>query len=233
MRSKEPVPDRNYGGDHPEQEPLGRVPHPTHEQSSRPTLTIAEAARLCGVSASTIRRYLAAGRFPGARQQSSPIPGQRGLWRIPTQDLLEAGLRPPQARTPGREEDDRPSRQTVGQPVDDRVRELEHALELERTRRRAAEDLAAERAHTIQTLETALRALQAHHAAPASNQDRAAPSPASPSDATYPAGPAPQPGMLPMVPKRRPAKRELSQEEKAAIIGRALSRQRPPKRRWL
>jgi hypothetical protein len=39
--------------------------------------------------------------------------------------------------------------------------------------------------------------------------------------------------MLPMVPKRRPGKRELSQEEKAAIIGRALTRQRPPKRRWL
>jgi hypothetical protein len=38
--------------------------------------------------------------------------------------------------------------------------------------------------------------------------------------------------MLPMVPKRRLAKRELSQEEKAAIIGRALSRQRPSKRRW-
>jgi hypothetical protein len=38
--------------------------------------------------------------------------------------------------------------------------------------------------------------------------------------------------MLPMVPKRRPAKRELSQEEKAAIIGQALNRQRPPKRRW-
>jgi hypothetical protein len=39
--------------------------------------------------------------------------------------------------------------------------------------------------------------------------------------------------MLPMVPRRRPAKRELSQEEKAAIIGRALSRQQPPKRRGL
>jgi Helix-turn-helix domain len=234
MRSKEPVPDRDYGGDHPEQEPPGQLPDPEHDLWSRPSLTIAEAARLGGVSASTIRRHLAAGRFPTAHQQPSPITGQRGLWRIPTQDLLAAGLRPGQARTPDREEHDRPSRQTVGQPVDDRVRELEHALELERTRRRAAEDLAAERAHTIQTLETALRALQAHHAAPASNQDqdRAAPSPASPSDATYPAGPAPQPGMLPMVPKRRPAKRELSQEEKAAIIGRALSRQRPPKRRW-
>jgi hypothetical protein len=233
MRSKEPVPDRNYGGDHPEQELPGQHPDSKQDLWSRPSLTIAEAARLCGVLASTIRRYLAAGRFPTAHQQPRPIPGQRGLWRIPTHDLLAAGLRPRQARTPNPEqEDDRPSRQTVGRPGDDRVRELEQALELERTRRRAAEDLAAERAHTIQTLEGALAALQAHRAAPAPNPDRAAPSPAPPSDATYTAGPTPQPGMLPMVPKRRPAKRELSQEEKAAIIRRALSGQRPPKRRW-
>jgi excisionase family DNA binding protein len=197
-----------------------------------PSLTIAEAARLCGVSASTIRRYLAAGRLPTAHQQPSPIPGQRGLWRIPTQDLLTAGLRPRQARTPDREQkDEPPSRRTAGQPGDVRVGELEHALELERTRRRAAEDLAAERAHTIQTLESALRALQAQHAAPAPNPDRAASFRAPPSGATSTAGPARQPGLLPMVPKRRPAKRQLSQEEKAAIIGRALSRQRPPKRR--
>jgi hypothetical protein len=233
MRSKEAVPDWNNGGDHPEQEPPGQPPDSKQDLWSRPNLTIAEAARLCGVSASTIRRHLAAGRFPTAHQQPSPIPGQRGLWRIPTRDLLAAGLRPRQARTPDPgQEDDRPSRQTVGQPGADRVRELEHALELERTRRRAAEDLAAERAHTIQTLERALAALQAHRAAPAPNQDRAALSPASPSDAAYTAGPAPQPGMLPMVPKRRPTKRQLSQEEKAAIIGRAISRQRPPKRRW-
>jgi hypothetical protein len=91
-------------------------------------------------------------------------------------------------------------------------------LELERTRRRAAEDLGAERAHTIQTLERALRALQAHHTAPTPNSDRAALLPALPSDATY-GRPAPQSGMLPMVPKRRRAKRELSQEEKAASLG--------------
>jgi hypothetical protein len=182
------------------------------------------------VSASTIRRYLAAGRFPTAHQQPSPISGQRGLWRIPTQDLLAAGLRPGQARLPDQELKNEP---WSGQPVADRVRQLEHALELERTRRQAAEDLAAERAHTIQTLEGALRALQAQHATPAPNPGRAAPFPAPPSGATYPARPAPQPGMLPTVPRRRPAKRELSQEEKAAIIGRALTRQQPPKRRWL
>jgi hypothetical protein len=234
MRNREPAPGHSHRGDPSEQEPLGQRSDSEHDLWVGPSLTIAEAARLCGVSASTIRRYLAAGRFPTAHQQPSPIRGQRGLWRIPTQDLLAAGLRPDQARSPDQAQKTEPtSRPTAGQPVDDRVRELEHALELERTRRRAAEDLATERAHTIQTLETALRALQAHHPARAPNPDRAAPSSAPPSDVTYGAGPGPQPGMLPMVPKRRLAKRELSQEEKAAIIGRALSRQRPPKRRWL
>jgi Helix-turn-helix domain len=203
-----------------------------HELWSRPSLTIAEAARLGGVSVSTIRRYLAAGRFPAAQQQPSPVPGQRGPWRIPTQDLLAAGLRPRQARTPDHDTSDEPStRRTAGEPVDDRVRALEHALELERTRRRTAEDLAAERARAIQTLESALAALLAQRAAPAPTTTTTSSEP--PSDATDTAGPALRPGMLPMVPKRRPAKRELSQEEKAAIIGRALTRQRPPKRRWL
>jgi hypothetical protein len=234
MRTREPVPDRSGDSDHPEQQPLGRLPDSEQDLWAGPSLTITEAAQMCGVSASTIRRHLAAGRFPTAQQQASAVPGQRGLWRIPTQDLLAAGLRPRQAPVPDQAQKHQPSsRSTAGQPDDDRARELQHALELERTRRRAAEDLAAERAHTIQTLERALRALQAHHPAPSPNPDRPAPSPGPPSHATSTAGPAPQPGMLPLVPKRRLAKRELSQEEKAAIIGRALSRQRPPKRRWL
>ena len=234
MRNREPAPDHSHRDDPPEPEPLGQLPDSEHDLWSRPSLTIAEASRTCGVSASTIRRYLAAGRVPGAQQPPSPIPSQRGLWRIPTQDLLAAGLRPGRAHGPDQEQKNEPtSRRRGGQPADDRVRELEHALELERTRRRAAEDLAAERAHTIQSLEGALRALQAQHAGPVPNSDRPAPFPAPPSEATYTAGPAPQPGMLPMVPKRRPAKRELSQQEKAAIIGRVLSGQRLPKRRWL
>jgi hypothetical protein len=233
MRTREPTPDHSHSDHHPEQEPLGQLPDLKHDLWTGPSLTIAEAAGLCRVSVSTIRRYLAAGRFPTAHQQPSPLPGQRGRWRIPTQDLLAAGLRPRQAHLPDQQQRNEPSNhRTAGRPGADRVRELEHALELERTRRRAAEDLAAERAHTIRTLEGALRALQAHHPAPAPNPDRAPPSPASPSEATHTAGPALRPGMLPMVPKRRPAKRDLSQEEKAAIIGRALTGQRPPKRRW-
>jgi hypothetical protein len=107
-----------------------------------------------------------------------------------------------------------------------------HALELERTRRQAAEVLAAERARTIVTLEAALRALE--HRRP----DRAADQPATATAASLPSGtgqapqPAPQPGLLQMVPRPRRPKGELSQKERAAIIGRALSRERPPKRRW-
>ena len=58
MRNREPVPDRRDGGDHPEHKPLGQLLDSEHELWSRPSLTIAEAARTCGVSASTIRRYL-------------------------------------------------------------------------------------------------------------------------------------------------------------------------------
>ena len=75
MRTREPVPDRSYGDDYPEQVPLGQLPGLERGLGSRPSLTIAEAARLCGVSVSTIRCYLAAGRFPTAHQQPSPIPG--------------------------------------------------------------------------------------------------------------------------------------------------------------
>jgi helix-turn-helix protein len=100
MRTREPTPDHSHSDHHPEQEPLGQLPDSKHDLWTGPSLTIAEAARLCGVSASTIRRHLAAGRFPTAHQQPSPIPGQRGLWRIPAQDLLAAGLRARQARLP-------------------------------------------------------------------------------------------------------------------------------------
>jgi hypothetical protein len=119
---------RSYGDDYPEQVPLGQLPDSEQDQWSQPSLTIAEAARLCEVSASTIRRYLAAGRFPSARQQPTPTPGQRGAWRIPTQELLAAGLRPRQARLPDQAQKAEPSsRPTAGPPGADRVRELEHA----------------------------------------------------------------------------------------------------------
>jgi transposase len=213
---------QHQGGDHPEQQP---------------TVTIAEAAQVCGLSTSTIRRYLRDGRFPGARQAPSPVPGQPRQWRIPTRDIVQAGLDRQQPTPSGRAEE-RPS---AGDPPDavadrDRVQALVHALELERTRRQAAEVLAAERARTILTLEAALRALEHRRPEPAADQTEPAAAASLPSGTSTGTGlapkPAPQPGLLQMVPKPRRPKGELSQEERAAIIGRALSRERPPKRRW-
>jgi hypothetical protein len=81
---------------------------------------------------------------------------------------------------------------------------LEHALELERTRRQAAEALDAERARTIVTLETALRALEHRRPEPAADQTATATSASSPSAAgTGPASrPAAPRGILQMVPGR-------------------------------
>jgi excisionase family DNA binding protein len=215
MRNEEPAAQPHRGADHPE--------HP-------PTLTVAEAARVCGVSTSTIRRYLRAGRFPSARQAPSPAPGQPGQWRIPTQDLLGAGLdrgRP----TPLGQLDDH---QATGEPADvgERVQALERALELERARRKAAELLAAERARTISALEAALGALEHRRAEPAAHQPATVTAAPSSSGAGQSTARGPQPRILRMVPRPERPKHDLSQEEKAAIIGRALNREHPPKRRW-
>jgi excisionase family DNA binding protein len=211
---------QQQGGDHPQQQQ---------------TLTVAEAAQLCGLSTSTIRRYLRDGRFPGARQDPSSVPGQPGQWRIPTEDVLEAGLARQQP-TPSAQAERHPP---TGEPADawadrDRVQALEHALELERTRRQAAEVLAAERARTILTLETALRALKDRRPGPTTDQAATATAASSRSGANpgQAPGSASPSGFLQLVPRPRRPRGELSQEERAAIIGRALSRQRPPKRRW-
>jgi excisionase family DNA binding protein len=158
MRNEELAAGQHRGGDHPEQPP---------------TLTVAEAAQACGVSTSTIRRYLRAGRFPSARQEPSPLPGQPGQWRIPTEDVLGAGLDRHRPTPSGHAQE----RQATGEPAGawaarDRVHALEQALELERTRRQAAEVLAAERARTILALETALRALEHRRPEPAAESPR-------------------------------------------------------------
>jgi excisionase family DNA binding protein len=226
MRNEDAT-SQHRGGDHP------RPPQ---------TLTVAEAAQLCGVSTSTIRRYLRDGRFPGAHQDPSPVPGQPGHWRIPTGDLLEAGLDRRQPTPSAQAAQHPPTGKPAGAWVDrDRVQALERALELERTRlelertrRQAAEVLAAERARTILTLEAALRALEDRRPEPAADQAATATAASSRSGAStkQAPGPARPPGILQLVPRPRRPRGELSQEERAAIIGRALSGQRPPKRRW-
>jgi hypothetical protein len=210
---------QHRGGDRPQQQPQ--------------TLTVAEAAQVYGVSTSTIRRYLRGGRFPGARQDPSPVPGQPAPWRIPTDDLVQAGLDRRQA-TPSRHAGQHqvPADRAATSTDSDRVQALERALELERARREAAEALAAERARTIMTLETALRAVEHRRLGQAADQAATTTAASSWSGGGQATATARPPGLLQMVPRPRRSKGELSPEERAAIIGRALNRERPPKRRW-
>jgi excisionase family DNA binding protein len=210
----------------------GQHPGDDHREQ-RPSLTIAEAAKACGVSASTIRRYLHAGRFPSARREPSPVPGQSWQWRIPPEELPAAGLdrrrRPPSDH--GQEQQSR-GEPAGGRPAKDRTRVLEDALELERIRRQAAEALVAEQARTIARLKMALRAFEQRRPEPVPDRPVTATSAASPADVEQTPESAPRPDSLRMLPTPRRARGELSQEERAAIIGRALSGERPAKRRW-
>jgi excisionase family DNA binding protein len=58
-----------------------------HEQDEPAQLvTLSEAAGLCGVSRSTVRRLLDRGELEGAVQD------ERGVWRVPVSALTSAGL---------------------------------------------------------------------------------------------------------------------------------------------
>jgi hypothetical protein len=59
----------------------------------RPLLTVGETVAAIGKSRRTIGRLIAAGRFPGAVQVAAPDSPTGLAWRIPIDDLLDAGYR--------------------------------------------------------------------------------------------------------------------------------------------
>ena len=125
---------------------------------SRPSWTIMEAAERCGVSKSTVRRYREADRFPNAWKD------QAGAWKIPLEDLLAVGWSPigPALSTPT---------EPVQESANERIAELERALELERVKREAAERIATQTQANLADLRTALKMLEgsslsAHERAP-------------------------------------------------------------------
>jgi hypothetical protein len=61
-------------------------------ESFSAALTITAAAELTGVDRRAIRRHLDAGLFPHAGRQAGPSGTGRGPWRIPLEDLRDAGL---------------------------------------------------------------------------------------------------------------------------------------------
>jgi Helix-turn-helix domain len=60
----------------------------TSDHAQRPSYTITDAAKLTGVSRSTIRRRREGGKFPNAFRN------REGEWLVPLTDLLAIGLRP-------------------------------------------------------------------------------------------------------------------------------------------
>lgn len=116
------------------------------------TFSISDAARVCGVSRSAIRRLLDAGTLPGAyREAVEGSAPNANPWRVPIADLLAAGLVPNRPA-------DNPGASVDGSEPE--VVRLRHELEIERSRRIAAENIAAERDRVIVAGERALAGLE-------------------------------------------------------------------------
>ena len=141
----------------------------TDQNPLRPRWSLSEAAKRCGTSRASIQRALTAGRIPGA------VRDDQGWWQLPLDGLLAAGFvpdrpAPPDAAptVPAREPARTPPAEEPG--TAQRLVELQIELEreraradLERARREAAEQLAAERAARVADLRDALRMLEAGH----------------------------------------------------------------------
>jgi predicted DNA-binding transcriptional regulator AlpA len=127
---------------------------------ARPAWTLTEAVQHTGASRSTLRRYLAAGKFPNAYKDTS------NAWRFPLEDLLAAGLSPSE---PARERAlSASSEQRLSKPPEqaitasnEQLNKLEQALREERTRADNAERLAASYLANVEDLRRALLMLEA------------------------------------------------------------------------
>jgi hypothetical protein len=125
-----------------------------------PVMGLAEAARVCGVSVSTIRRRRAELEKLGAAQTA-------GGWQIPVTALIAAGLMERTTAPPETPSVDTPGtpRDTPLLPINETLRQELEALrsQLVEAERRAAvaEAVAVERERIIEVQQTSLRMLEA------------------------------------------------------------------------
>ena len=129
----------------------------TTPQAGGPTLGLAEAAKACGVSVSTLRRKRAELEAHGAAQTAKG-------WHIPVTALIALGLmgRTTDAHHEARQ--DSPLTPTMTPPDDALIAQLDAlrtALADAERRAAVAEAVATERERTIQTQAMALRMLEA------------------------------------------------------------------------
>jgi hypothetical protein len=122
-----------------------------------PTLGLAEAAKACGVSVSTLRRKRPELAANGAAQTANG-------WRIPVTALIALGLMDRTTDARHESQHDSPMTPTTTAPVDALTAQLDAlrtALADAERRAAVAEAVAAERERTIQTQAMALRMLEA------------------------------------------------------------------------
>lgn len=124
--------------------------------SGGPVLGLAAAAKVCGVSVSTLRRKRRDLEELGAVATSSG-------WRIPITALIGTGLMPPTTPPPSLDIPSRPS-EGVGETPSNTLREELDMLRLQlaaaEQRAAVAEAIAAERERLIQSQAMALRMLE-------------------------------------------------------------------------
>lgn len=138
--------------------------------SERPSWSASEAARRCRVGRATIQRALTAGRIPGAQRTYDG-------WSIPLDGLLAAGFTPDRPIPPNHAREHVRAPDQAPPAHDAELSALRAELDLERTRRHAAEALATERAERVADLRLAMRQLTGPEPSPAPPPDRPAPPP--------------------------------------------------------
>lgn len=153
----------------------------TPAQNGPPTLSQSEAAKRCGVSATTIRRARNSGRLEGV------TPDGNGGWRIPIPSLITAGLldrvSPPSTSSISDRAPDAAPLDSTPVPLESLrtdLAEAQHRAALAEQRANGAEALAADRARALEDLRQVLRMLEA----PPAEQPNIQP--------TQPAGPEPE-----------------------------------------
>lgn len=134
--------------------------------TNRPAWTLSEAAERTTASRSTLRRYQADGKFPGAYKDN------RNAWRFPIEDLLAAGIElvrvtPTEQPTdlaqasPDLAQPTLTPAEAVDKEAEERIRRLEMELAVERERVAGLQQLVSATNRGNEDLRMALRIIEA------------------------------------------------------------------------
>lgn len=141
--------------------------------TTRPLLSLAEAAAAAGVSRRTISRRIAEGDIVNAERSTS------GAWEIPAESLIAAGY---ELTAPTPEPEPAPVEPEPASPAPDEIAALTAELTEWRRRAEVAEAVAAERAAALEDVRTTLAMAQRMLTAGESPAPTPAPEPSAPAE---------------------------------------------------